>query len=140
MNSLSQRGIAGQRGNDLGAVALHNPGHVLLQSGYAGPYPYIHDVYARFEVLPQPFDRIQLRARGRQPDQDDLLWELHALGEMRWGLVLGEGQDSIFSVGDEVVCRITGQDKCHLCIEPLQPEVQRHPVSPRAQLARSGVL
>ena len=135
MNSLSQRGIAGQRGHDHGAVALHNPGHVLLQSGEAGPNPSIHDVSARFEVLPQPFDRLQLRARGRQPDQDDMLWELHALGDMRWSLVLGEGQDSIFAVGDEVVCRITGQDRCHRCLEPRQPAVQRHPVSPLAQLA-----
>jgi hypothetical protein len=62
---------------------------------------------------------MQLRALGGQPDQDDMLWELHALGDRRWGLVLGEGQDSIFSGGDEVVCRITGPDRCHLCIEPL---------------------
>jgi len=59
---------------------------------------------------------MQRRAIGGQADHDDMLWELHALGDMGWGLLLGEGQDSIFSVGDQVVCRITGQDKCHLCI------------------------
>ena len=46
--------------------------------------------------FPQPFDRGQLRAVGGQPDQDDGLWELHALGDMRGGLVQ---QDAVQTPG-----------------------------------------
>jgi len=31
-------------------------------------------------------------------------------------MVLGEGQDSIFSAGDQIVCRMTGQATCHPCM------------------------
>ena len=31
-------------------------------------------------------------------------------------VVLREGQDYLFSLGDQVVCRMTGQEKCHPCI------------------------
>jgi hypothetical protein len=31
-------------------------------------------------------------------------------------MVLGAGQDSILSAGDQIVCRMTGQATCHPCL------------------------
>jgi hypothetical protein len=87
MSSFHQRGIASQRGDGLSGVAPHPIRHMRLQGTQARPHPRIHDVNAAFEILPEPLDRMQCGAIGRQPDEDDVLGPLDALGDMRRGLV-----------------------------------------------------
>ena len=60
---------------------------MLLQGGDAPSAPRIRDINAAFQVLPQPLDRVQLRAVRGQPPEDDVLWDRHTLGHVRRGLV-----------------------------------------------------
>jgi hypothetical protein len=60
---------------------------MLLQGTQARPHSGIHNINARFEVLPQPLDGVQLGAVGGSPDEDDVRGQLHTLSDMGWGLV-----------------------------------------------------
>ena len=62
MNSLHQIGIAGQRGDRRDGVALHQARHMRLQGGEAPSDACSHTIHAAFEILPEPFDGVQLRA------------------------------------------------------------------------------
>ena len=87
MNSLHQIGIAGQRSDRRGGVALHQARHMRLQGGEAPSDACLHNLKAAFAILPEPLDRVQLRAVRGQPHEDDVVGDRHALGHVRRGLV-----------------------------------------------------
>lgn len=66
---------------------MHNTGDMLLQGAQARPHSGLHDLKARFEVLPQPLDGVPLGAVGGYPDEDDVRGHLHTLSDMGGGLV-----------------------------------------------------
>jgi hypothetical protein len=66
---------------------LHQGRHMLLQSPQARADLAIEDIDAVLQVLPKALHWIQLGAVGWQPDQDDILRDLDALGHMRGRLV-----------------------------------------------------
>ena len=59
---------------------------MLLQGGEVPSDPRIYDINTAFQLLPEPFDRVQLRAVRGQPHEDDVVWYRHALGHVRRGL------------------------------------------------------
>ena len=78
------------------------------------------DVTAGLQVFPEPLDRVQLRAVGRQPHQDDVLRQCDALGDMRWRLVEEHDVETLRIM----VAKLAQQDgeAGGLAARPLPPE------------------
>jgi hypothetical protein len=55
----------------------------------------LQDLETLLQGLPQGLDRMQRRALGRQPYQDDVLWALDTLRHLRWGLVEEDAMETL---------------------------------------------
>ena len=95
MSSLSQRGIAGQRGDERGWVALHQARAMLLHGPQARADGLIEDLAPPFEVLPEALHRRQRGALSRPPHPDDGLRDRDALCARRRGVIHEEQSETL---------------------------------------------
>lgn len=95
--------------------------HMLLQGGEARSDQRLPNINAALEILPQALHWVQLGAVGRQPQEDNILWDRNALRPMRRRLVQ---EEDIEAVGI-VVAKLPEKDAEAVRIEARQLPPER---------------